>query len=411
MRLAGILICAAIATFSAFSLTSQGNAEPFTSEVYISQSPLGDIVDAIGQVSEAAQDKVLASQELADARAAFYRQLDQGILGSPEEQAFGDLLRAKDLYFLSMTVTEGVFASAERNNAINTLTGIFTGSTSLDQPAEHSPLDLVGGQALADADMDDGITQKGAFSDWVNAVRGALGAAGEGQVVFVFDPVTYQAAIDASAEAYDYYRTRRDKAEFERWRGQRTPVVGPPLNDPGQRVDAYLTATRFKLEGEGVSPVVIEDWLPRLRDVLLAGENVEITPEVIVRYMEDKEFTSEDIEFWKTTYEDFKKQANYSPIWTPLDALCETHVMRDERLYGQSTSCSDASYVISIKDWLNQPLKEQRNKLFLEVGLRDVADYDVASLAMQDGRFAYEPPLPTFRQYDAALPTPTVPVK
>jgi hypothetical protein len=72
----------------------------------------------------------------------------------------------------------------------------------------------------------------------------------------------------------------------------------------------------------------------------------------------------------------------------------ELHWMRSARLM----SCSDESYVISIKDWLNHALKEQRNKLFLEIGLRDVADYDVASLAVQDGRFSYEPPLPTFRQ-------------
>ncbi len=160
---------------------------------------LGDIVGgelsaAFDAAQQAAESKAQFNAEIEDARARYIEALKAGERSGPTFEAvqsnFARLLAAKDVYYFTMFVAEGITnTTIERARATDALTG-----GALDNAIPEHAWD--------------------AFSDWVFEVRFRLGAGMDGQVVFVTDPDRILAAILDSTDAYRSYTTKRDEAEF-----------------------------------------------------------------------------------------------------------------------------------------------------------------------------------------------------
>jgi hypothetical protein len=93
-----------------------------TIDEYIAATLSDQIADAITKGNAFANSKQEANRKYAGARAAFFAEIDKGEKGSAAEKEFGGMLRGKDVYYLSLYVSEGMFAAKKRVNALDTLT-------------------------------------------------------------------------------------------------------------------------------------------------------------------------------------------------------------------------------------------------------------------------------------------------
>jgi hypothetical protein len=174
---------------------------------------LGDqIADAITKGKAFANSKQEANREYAAARAAFFAEIDKGEKGSAAEKEFGGMLRGKDIYYLSLYVSEGMFAAKKRVNALDTLT---SGS------------------------FDGGIDAEDTFSAWVQAVRTELGEPKDGRLLFIANPRAFQNAIEKTADVYDRYRMARDRREYQKWSISRRKYAPKPKSRSGKLIIDY----------------------------------------------------------------------------------------------------------------------------------------------------------------------------
>ena len=280
------LVAAIGSTMFAALVATSSQAEMLTLEEFIGKSIGQQIGDTVVKGAQFKSSKHDANAEFAQARRAFYAQLANGILGSPEEQNFAELLYDKDIYYLSLNVSEGVRSSAKRMKALDALSG----GAALDDGIAGWPADDL-------------------FDVWVTDVRSQLGATADGQLIFVFDPVAFKQAIDATKPSYDRYRKARDEQEFKRWRASRPLIMEPKADTPEQRADTYMRVVMHNAVEEVVENLPqkereqfrakTEPWASQVRQAIIDYEKRAITPDTVSRAMKAWKYSDEETAyFW-----------------------------------------------------------------------------------------------------------------
>jgi hypothetical protein len=384
------------------------HAEMVTIEEFIGRSIGQQIGDTIVKGAQFKDAKDNANAEFDQARSAFYAQLTDGILGSPEEQNFAELLYDKDIYYLSLNVSEGVRSSAQRLKALDMLSG----GAALDGGIPGWPADDL-------------------FDAWVTKVRSHLGATADGQLIFVFDPVALKQAIDATRPSYDRYRKARDEQEFKRWRASRPLIVEPKADTPEERARTYIDIVLKDAIDDAMSKLSknqqeeamrkIRPWIEQLRKAIIDHESRPITPEVVASYMEAKKYSKADQDyFWSEL--GAAKDLKGNDFVTAVDKALEATIrFRDLRLYGQAAGASLAVVDAALKNWVTKNSGGGNSKSIEEVYASQPVPFPrVTYLTVADlissGHLGREPPLPAFHRVDgdaaatgAPLPAPAIP--
>jgi hypothetical protein len=128
-----------------------------------------------------------ANQDLEGKRRRYWQAFAAGAANRAELEAeFAGALIAKDLFYLTIFVPEGM--DGARARMVGMITGGIDGGI---RPAAYP-----------------------AFVDWVTATRRALGAERPGQVVIV-TPAALAAAAAPGNDRFQAYKRTRDRAEFE----------------------------------------------------------------------------------------------------------------------------------------------------------------------------------------------------
>ncbi len=290
-----------------------------TIDEYVAATLGNQIADAITKGNAFANSKQEANLKYAAARAAFFAEIDKGEKGSAAEKEFGGMLRGKDIYYLSLYVSEGMFAAKKRVNALDTLT---SGS------------------------FDGGIDAEDTFSAWVQAVRTELGEPKDGRLLFVANPRAFQSAIEKTADVYDRYRMARDRKEYQKWSISRRKY-SPKPKTPEDFADIYInyslnasieTALAELPESERSSAAEkLRVWTEQLRAAIIDFENVELTPEKTVAYLREKNDGDDAIAFFLRRLGDTSK-LNAKEVWPAitrawLDTIARDQQIREPRLH------------------------------------------------------------------------------
>ena len=184
----GLLL--AVAFFSIQAVQAQDFLEPPT----IGEVVGSELSSAFQHAQEAAKHKAEFSVDLRRARSAYF----EAYRKDPEnkrrldatEAEFSRLLYAKDFYFLTFFIAEGVTSeTVKRTRSVEAMTGGL---------------------------LDDGIPQHAwsAFTTWVFDVRLSLGVTDFDQIIIAPKADEIWAAINSSRESYLEYKVKRDEAEF-----------------------------------------------------------------------------------------------------------------------------------------------------------------------------------------------------
>lgn len=147
---------------------------------------------ALRSAAEFAQSKAAANAEMEKARRDFLRNYPNGADLAAARERLASLLFQKDLYYLSLSISEGLTPDNEQRLQL---------------------LDMLTGGAL------DGGIHPGAkadFADWVDAVRASLGARRRGELLFVTSGPDVLKAIGDNMGVYERYLQRRDPIELAR---------------------------------------------------------------------------------------------------------------------------------------------------------------------------------------------------
>lgn len=371
-------------------MTTAAHAEMVTIEEFIGGSigrQIGDTIVAGTRFKNAKHD---ANSEFDRARSAFYAQLANGILGSPEEQHFGELLYDKDIYYLSLNVSEGVRSSAKRLKALDALSG----GAALDGGIPGWPADDL-------------------FDAWVTEVRSHLGATADGQLLFVFNPIALKQAIDATKPSYDRYRKARDEQEFKRWRASRSLIVEPKADTPEARARTYINVvlqdaidkamSKLSKEQQEEAMRKIRPWVEQLKKAIIDYESRPVTPEIVASYMEAKKYSKADQDyFWSQL--GAAKDLKGNDFVTAVDKALEATIrFRDLRLYGRATGANLQVIDASLKDWAKNNSGGGNSKSIDEVYASQPVPFprikyvSVAGL-ISSGHLGHEPPLPAFHR-------------
>jgi hypothetical protein len=232
-------------------------------------SSLADIVEKAKQASQAKRD---ANAAIEAARAKFFADRKAGVSNPESLREFQLQLLAKDIYYLTPYLYEGMTPAAIRQfDAVEKLTG--------------GPLD--GGfppQA------------SGQFEDWVTMVRAALHAPPPGKL-WMPSQGDLIAALSATSRYYENYRVVRDRAELWRWRTANQQAV-PPAKTPEERADAYIkygldrnieNALKGLSEQErAAASEKLKPWREELRKAIIDYEKSEATRDAVAACLRTK---------------------------------------------------------------------------------------------------------------------------
>lgn len=171
-----------------------------------------NLQDSIKSAGEVSKEAGKFESKIESARQAYW-------LASPDKKdaaakSFSDLLLSKDLYFATIQVADGI---NDHSAAVNQMVAALNRGHQLDGgiPPTASP----------------------AFLAWVRGLRSSMGARNDNAIVFV-EPAAFNKALQDNTDAYDRYRTDRDRAEANKWRSANPPpqeeVGKRPLRGPGK---------------------------------------------------------------------------------------------------------------------------------------------------------------------------------
>jgi hypothetical protein len=316
-RLATVVFAAMIAV-----VASKARPETMTIEEYIGETIAQSVTDAVQKAADLAAAKVEANAEFHEARLAFYAQLENGVLGSPEEQSFALLLHQKDIYYLSLNAAKGVRGEAKRIRAVDALSG---------------------GQAL-----DGGIDLFPAselFEAWVNDVRAKLGAKYDGELIMPPSPAQFMQAIVDSSDSYNRYRKARDHLEFLRWRASRPLIYAPKATTPEARADTYIHVVldptidkelaKLPDDEREAATQKLDAWVMELREAIIHYETLSLTPEDLTEAMKSWNFSGPDMAYFWTRLGEGKRLQGNDFLVAVDQALAQTQNFRDLRQYGR----------------------------------------------------------------------------
>lgn len=389
------------AAILAMVMARGAHAEMVTIEEYIGASIGRQIGDIIVKGDQFKNAKSNANAEFKQARSAFYGQLANGVLGSPEEQNFAELLYDKDIYFLSLNVSEGVRSSKKRLEALDKLSG----GAALDGGISGWPADDL-------------------FDAWVTAVRSHLGARADGQLIFVFNPVALKQAIDATKPSYDRYRKARDAQEFKRWRASRPLIVEPKADTPEQRADTYIRVVLHDAVEKAVAAVPeaereptrekIAPWANQLRQAIVDYEATPITPDVVADALKAWKYSSEDTAYFWQQLGNGKSLQGPAFVSAVVQALSRTGEFQDRKRYGRAYGANPAVIDEQLKEWAQKRASPADAKTMTYLYQHKPVAFGLITYVMvadliSSGHLGHEPPLPVFRRVDGRVveaPTP-----
>ncbi|MEH6628949.1 MAG: hypothetical protein V7739_21115 [Motiliproteus sp.] len=173
-----------ILIFSSHSHSAPYNADP------VGETVVAQTEELLNSALKFAATKGKSNRMIKTARKNFFDLYPNRPDFAKADIQFSELLREKDLYYLSLFLTKGATIKEKKSiEAIEKMTGGL---------------------------VDDGIRSSSwsSFADWVNAVREPLGGKRPGDIVFVFDSKKLWSAIDTSEGPYKTYMKKRDEAEF-----------------------------------------------------------------------------------------------------------------------------------------------------------------------------------------------------
>jgi hypothetical protein len=324
-KLATVVLGATIAVV----ISSRARPETVTIEEYIGETIEKSVTDAFQKAAELAEAKVEANAEFNNARLAFYAQLENGVLGSPEEQRFALLLYQKDIYYLSLYSAEGVYAGAKRIRAVDALSG---------------------GHAL-----DGGIDSfaKDLFQVWVNDVRAILGAKHDGELIVPPSPAQFMQAIVDTSDSYNRYRKARDRLELLAWRASRPLIYAPKATTPETRADTYIRVVldptidkelkKLPAEQRDAAKQKLNDWVMALRQAIIEFETISLTPEDVTEVMKSLDFSEQDMAYFWSRLGDRKELQGNDFLVAVDQALAQTQNFRDLRQLGRQFDSQPAS--------------------------------------------------------------------
>jgi TPR repeat protein len=234
-----------------------------------------EVGKAVAAGVDLANTKAQFNAQIATARRRFFAEYPNGKDFAQAEKEFAELLRGKDLYFMSMSLSTG-FGDTSPNSMSSVLGKM---------------------DALTGGTMDNGIPNSARvmFGRWVHAIRGDLGAESyraplrrlpsANQVV---------AAIEANQDVYAKYKKDRDDAEFE---AQCRARPGPYCAHPGgyshggatkraaRIADYYLAQYAQALPGGDATKA-------KVRDAIIKHESLAYTTQDCARRV-DKMFEND----------------------------------------------------------------------------------------------------------------------
>lgn len=261
-----------------------------------------------------------AGEEIKRCRERFYAQLDKGKRNTSEEQEFQEVLFEKDIYYLSLYISGGV---------------------DVDKPAADALHLLAGGN------LDEGIRPLDYFTEWVDAMRDALGVQ-RGEVMMMFYPDKVAEAMVTTRKTYEGYRAARDKKELENWQQHRR-VYAPLPKTSSEFINSYVDYSlneqleaRLSVLNEGEKSALqttIERWRPRYLQAISDYENVSFDSAGIEKLLRlSGTYTDQEIASFRQTAATAESMPSLRREEFFANALCDLIAERDARIIGRRSS-------------------------------------------------------------------------
>jgi hypothetical protein len=306
------LSVAILAMISAMALAAPARAA-WPDDVSIVEWYASSLADIVQRAKKAADAKRDANAAIEAARAKFFADRKAGISDTESLREFELQLLAKDIYYLTPYLYEGMTPAAIKQfQAVEKATG--------------GPLD--GGLPPR------AITR---FETWVTMVRDALHAPPPGKF-WMPSQDELIAALSATSRYYENYRVERDRAELWRWRTANQKAV-PLAKTPEERADAYIKygldrdidiALKDRSEQDRAAATAkLQPWREEIRKAIIDYEKSEVTREAVAACLRN---VPEYKEEWVQRFLQETEPVSKLPPAAQFDAIVEAYLRIGETL-------------------------------------------------------------------------------
>ena len=245
-----------------------------------------------------------ANAGIAAARAKFFADRKAGVSNPDSLREFELQLLAKDIYYLTAFLYEGMTRAAIKQfDAVEKATGGY---------------------------LDGGLPPQAdtQFETWVTMVRDALHAPPPGKF-WIPSQSELIAALSATSRYYENYRVARDRAELSRWRlANRTPV--PLAKTPDERADTYIkyslnrdidAALKGLSDQEGAAAEEkLKPWREEIRQTIIDYEKADVTRDAVAACLRKRPAIKEE---WVQRFLQETEPVSKLPPAAQFDAIVE----------------------------------------------------------------------------------------